>query len=188
MRTLEQQRQEYRQRRFIAMPLAGTLAWAAVALASLVLPESAMAIVLFSATGSIFFFGILISKLTGEDFLDKSRPKNAFDGQFMATVFMALLVYAIAIPFFLIEYTSLPMTIGILTGLMWLPLSWAIQHWVGYFHAIARTVSIVALWYLFPEQRFLAIPLAIVVVYLITIFALEARWKEGRTLHAPSFG
>lgn len=188
MRTLEQQREEYSQRRFLAMPLAGTIAWGVVALASLFLPESAMAIVLFSATGSIIFLGIFLSKFTGENFVDKSRPKNAFDGQFMATVFMSLLVYSIAIPFFLIEYTSLPMTIGILTGLMWLPLSWAIQHWVGYFHAISRTVLVLALWYIFPEQRFLAIPLAIVAIYLVTIFALESRWKQSASLHAPSFG
>jgi hypothetical protein len=56
---------------------------------------------------------------------------------------MALLVYAIAIPFFLIERTSLPLTVGILTGLMWLPFSGMIQHWVGLFHGIARTGLIV---------------------------------------------
>ena len=74
---------------------------------------------------------MLLSRFTGENFLDKSRPKNAFDSLFMLTVKMSLLVYAIAIPFFLRDYTSLPLSVGILTGLMWLPISWIIRHWIG---------------------------------------------------------
>ena len=93
----------------------------------------------------------------------------------MLTVGMAWLVFAIAIPFFLVEPTSLPLTVGILAGLMWLPFSWMIQHWVGIFHGIARTVLVVAVWYLFPDHRFVAVPAVIVAVYLVTIWALATR-------------
>jgi len=91
---------------------------------------------------------------------------------------MCLLVYAIAIPFFLKDYTSLPLTVGILSGLMWVPLSWIVQHWIGLFHGITRTLLVVAAWYLFPHARFVAIPAVIVGIYLITIFVLERRWRE----------
>lgn len=95
---------------------------------------------------------------------------------------MAVLVYAIAIPFFMTDYTSLPLTIGVLTGLMWLPISWIIQHWIGVVHGVLRTVLVVAAWYVFPEQRFLAVSLVIIVLYIAAITVLERRW---RNLHRP---
>ena len=76
------------------------------------------------ATGSILYLGLLFSRFTGENFLDKRRPKNVFDGLFLRAVAMAVLVFAIAIPFFQADYTSLPLSVGILSGLMWLPWSW----------------------------------------------------------------
>ena len=85
------------------------------------------------------------------------------------------MVYAIAIPFFLVDYSSLPLTVGILTGLMWLPFSWIIHHWVGIFHSLIRTITILLLWYLFPESRFVYIPFAIVVIYVITLIILKQR-------------
>jgi hypothetical protein len=91
---------------------------------------------------------------------------------------MANLVWAIAIPFWLIEPSSLPLSVGVLAGLMWVPLSWMIQHWVGLFHAIARTILIVAAWVLFPERRFTLIPAVIVVVYLVSIVALVNRRRQ----------
>jgi hypothetical protein len=71
--------------------------------------------------------------------------------------------------------------VGILAGLMWLPLSWIIDHWVGTFHTLARTAGVTAAWYLFPGARFVAIPLVIVAVYAVTIVVLEARWRTLRS-------
>lgn len=176
-RPLDEQRREFASRRFLAMPLAGTIAWAAVAVAGLTLPSRTASIVLFIATGMIVYLGMFLSRFTGENFLAKDQPKNAFDGLFFSTVAMALLAYALAIPFYLVDHTSTPLTVGILTGMMWLPFSWIIQHWVGLFHGITRTVLVLALWYLFPEHRFVVIPLAIVAIYAVTIAALERRWR-----------
>ena len=82
------------------------------------------------------------------------------------------------IPFFLVEPTSLPLSVGILAGLMWLPFSAIINHWVGYFHAFSRTVLLLVAWYLFPDQRFVTIPIVIVAIYLVTIYALEKRYRS----------
>ncbi len=174
-RTLEEQRIEFIQRKFLATPLAGLTVWLIVGIAGIFLPITATVWVLFIGTGSIAYLGIFISSFTGENFLDKKKPKNTFDKLFLHTVGQAILIYAIAIPFFLVDYTSLPMTIGILTGAMWLPFSWIIKHWVGFFHAITRTVLIVLLWYAFPEHRFTAIPFAIVLIYIATILILRNR-------------
>jgi hypothetical protein len=174
-RTLEEQRAEFSRSPLLAMPIAGTIVWTIVGIAGAILPLEQAVWVLFIATGSTFGLGVVIGKLTGEDMLGKSRPANTFDSLFLATVAMAWLVFAIAIPFFLIEPTSLPLSVGILAGTMWLPLSWIIHHWIGYFHAIARTVLIVAVWYLFPEHRFTAVAAVIVVIYLISIAVLAKR-------------
>ncbi|WP_108423432.1 DUF7010 family protein [Flagellimonas amoyensis] len=174
-RTLEEQRLEFKNGKFLATPLAGLIAWTIVGVSGLLFPDLTTVWVLFIATGSIAYLGMFISKYTGEDFLDKQKPKNEFDTLFFYTVGQAVLVYSIAIPFFLEDYTSLPLTVGILSGLMWLPLSWIISHWVGMFHALARTVLVLVLWYLFPEQRFITIPFAIVLIYILTLIILKDR-------------
>lgn len=174
-RTLEEQRKEFAARKFLATPLAGLIVWLTIGIAGLTLSTFVTVWVLFIGTGSIVYLGMFISKFTGENFLDKDKPKNEFDTLFLFTVGQAALVYAIAIPFFIIDYSSLPMTVGILTGLMWLPFSWIIKHWVGAFHAIMRTVSVLALWYLLPDYRFVAIPFMIVILYIVTLFILNNR-------------
>lgn len=173
--TLDQQRLEYSKRAFLATPLAGIVAWTVVGLASLFVSEFWRVWILFIATGSIIYLGIFFSKFTGEDFLDKSKPKNEFDRLFLFVVFQSLLSYGIAIPFFLLDSNSLPISIGILTGSMWIPFSWMIQHWVGVFHALSRTAGILILGYTFPDHRFLIIPAWIVLIYLFSILILDRR-------------
>ncbi|MBL7990211.1 MAG: hypothetical protein JNN25_02125 [Candidatus Kapabacteria bacterium] len=180
-RSLDIQRSEFSARRFLAMPLAGSIAWIVVGVSGMILPSRTVAIILFIATGMIAYLGMFISRLTGENFLDKTKPKNTFDALFFYTVAMSLLVYAIGLPFYLVDHTSLPLSVGILTGLMWLPFSWIIQHWVGIFHSVVRTVLILALWYAFPQQRFVVIPFAIVAVYAFTIAIFEQRWRRNHS-------
>lgn len=179
-RSLDVQRTEFAARRFLAMPLAGTIAWIVVGVSGLFLPSRTVGILLFIATGMIAYLGMLISRFTGENFLDKTKPKNTFDALFFYTVAMSLLAYALAIPFYLVDHTSLPLTVGTLTGMMWLPFSWIVQHWVGVFHSVVRTLLIVILWYAFPQQRFVAIPFTIVAVYAFTIVVFEKRWRSNR--------
>jgi hypothetical protein len=175
-RPLDEQREEFIRNRFMAMPIAGTIAWIVVGICGATLPPAWQVWSLYLATGSIFGLGVLIAPLLGEDLLGKTRPKNEFDGLFMAGVVGAWLVFAIAVPFVQADYTSLPLTVGILAGLMWMPFSWIVRHWIGYFHAIARTLALVVAWYLFPEHRFVVLPTVIVAVYVVTLVVLQRRW------------
>lgn len=174
-RTLEQQRIEFSNRKFIATPLAGLIAWLITGISGLAFPDRITVWVLFITTGSIAYLALFISKFTGEHFLDKKKPKNVFDKLFFFTVAQAVLIYAIAIPFFILDYSSLPLTVGILTGAMWLPFSWIIKHWVGIFHALVRTAIVLILWYVLPEYRFETIPFAIVGIYIVTLLILKNR-------------
>ena len=184
LQSLEEQRSEFSRRRLTAMPFAGIVAWAVVGVAGTTLGPTGAVWTLFIATGSIAYVGILLSRFTGERLYDLSRPKNVFDALFFHGVAQALLVFSIAIPFFMIDHTSLPLTVGILTGLMWMPLSWIIEHWVGIFRATGRAALVVAAWYLFPEGRFVAVPTVIIAVYVVTIVLLEARWRRVTSLTA----
>ena len=173
--SLDEQRVAFQRNSFLAMPIAGAIAWTAIGIAGVLLPVDAAAWALFIGTGSIFGLGNLVARFTGEDLMGRRKDAVDFDRLFMSTVVMAWLVFAIAIPFFLVEPTSLPLTVGILAGLMWIPFSSMIRHWVGHFHGIARTVLVLAAWYAFPEQRFVAIPAVIVAIYIVTIVALIRR-------------
>ena len=180
-RTLEEQRLEFCNQKFLATPLAGIIVWTIIGFVGIYFSHFVSVWTIFIGTGSIVYLGLFLSKFTGENFLDKNKPKNEFDTLFLFTAGQAILVYSIAIPFFLADYTSLPMTVGILTGLMWLPFSWIINHWVGIFHTLTRTISVVALWYLLPEDRFIAIPFTIVLIYLFTLLILKNRKKSITT-------
>ena len=123
-----------------------------------------------------FSLGVVVAKFTGEDLLGRESKGNYFDKLFFHAVAMAILVYAIAIPFFLVQPTSLPMSVGILSGLMWIAFSGLINHWVGLFHGGARTVLLVVAHYAFPDQRFVVIPAIIVALYVVTIVVLHRRY------------
>ncbi|MGB5275031.1 MAG: hypothetical protein WBN39_13320 [Flavobacteriaceae bacterium] len=174
-RTLEEQRIEFSNQKFLATPLAGLIVWTIIGSVGIFFSDFIAVWTIFIGTGSIVYLGLFLSKFTGEYFLEKGKPKNEFDTLFLFTAAQAILVYSIAIPFFLVDYTSLPMTVGILTGLMWLPFSWIIKHWVGIFHTLTRIILVLLLWYLLPEYRFVAIPFGIVLIYIITFLILKNR-------------
>ena len=129
------------------------------------------------AVGMIFYVGLLVAKLTGEDLLGRKRQSAFFDQLFLTNVGMSVLVFTIAIPFVLEDPTSLPLSLGVLTGLMWLPLTPMLGHWIGAAHAIGRAVLVLAIWLLLPEHRFVAVPVVVVATYVATLPVLWGRWR-----------
>ena len=183
-RTLNELRAEFGRSRFLAMPIAGAVAWSAAGVFGAFLPEGPASIALFVCMPMVFPLGIFFARFTGED-LFGTKSQNELDGLFMLSLLMSSLVWGIAIPFWMIEPSSLPLSAGILAGLMWVPFSWILKHWVGLFHGITRTVMVVMAWFFFPDHRFVAIPAVIVIVYLISIAVLATRrlpepaWPSG---------
>jgi hypothetical protein len=175
--SLDQDFASFRARRFLAMPLAGTIAWLLVGVAGQVLDARWHLLTVYVATGLIAYLGMGLSKLTGEDFMAKDKRKNRFNGLFMLCVGQALLAYAIAIPAAIADPKSAVFTVGMLTGFMWLPCAWLIGHWVCAFHAIARTLLILAAWLIAPTQGMVWVPLIVLGCYAVTIFLLERRWS-----------
>ena len=82
LRTLEEQKEEFKQKKLLASPIAGLIAWSIVAVSGLFFPDQTTVWVLFIAIGSIVYLAMAISRFTGENYLDKSKPKNTFDNLF----------------------------------------------------------------------------------------------------------
>ena len=62
VRSLEEQRRDFSRSRFLAMPIAGTIAWAIVGIVSPFVSPSLAAWVLFIATGLIFLMALFIAR------------------------------------------------------------------------------------------------------------------------------
>lgn len=173
--TLSELRAQFGRSRLLSMPIAGAIAWSAAGIFGAILPdEESASYALFLCMPAVFPLALLVGRFTGEDVFG-TQDQNELDRLFLLGVLMSTLVWGIAIPFWIVEPSSLPLSGGILAGLMWVPVSWLLQHWVGLFHAIARTISVVAAWFLFPDHRFIVIPVIIVVIYLISIVMLATR-------------
>jgi hypothetical protein len=184
--SLDQHLAAYRHRRFLAMPLAGSIAWLIVFAAGQLLDPRWHLLVLFVATGCIAYLGMGLSKFTGEDFMAKDKPKNRFDALFMLCVGQALLCYAIAIPVALKDPASAPYTVAMLTGFMWLPCAWLMGQWIAAFHAVARTLLLLAAWLLAPGEGYLWAPVIVLGMYALTIGVLEKRWAGIKGLPVPA--
>jgi hypothetical protein len=173
--TLNELRASFGRSRLLSMPIAGAIAWSAAGVFGALLDDADSAsIALFLCMPAVFPLALLVSRFTHEDVFG-AQEKNELDGLFGHGILMSMLVWGIAIPFWMIEPSSLPLSGGILAGLMWIPLSWILQHWVGLFHAIVRTVLVVLAWFFFPAHRFTLIPALIVLVYGVSIWALATR-------------
>ena len=173
--TLSELRAGFGRSRLLSMPIAGAIAWSAAGVFGAILRDADDAsIALFLCMPAVFPIALLVGRFTGEDVFG-SKSRNELDGLFGYGIVMSILVWGIAIPFWMVEPSSLPLSGGILAGLMWVPLSWILQHWVGLFHAITRTVLVATAWFVFPGHRFVVIPALIVIVYVVSIVALATR-------------
>ena len=71
VRSLEEQRLEFSQGRFLAMPIAGTIAWTLIGIAGAFVPVGLASWILFICTGMIFMLGLLVARLTGRISLER---------------------------------------------------------------------------------------------------------------------
>ena len=74
---------EFSNRKFLAIPLAGLIVWTIIGFAGIFYSEFVAVWTIFIGSGSIAYLGLLLSKFTGENFLDKSKLKNEFDTLFL---------------------------------------------------------------------------------------------------------
>jgi len=174
--TLDEYRREIEvaANRSVSMPIAGAIVWLVIALLSTRFNERTGVLILLFASGAIFPLALAIARVRGEALL-APRSQNPLAKLMVLCVLMVNLLWAVHIPLFLYAPTFVPLSLGIGLGLHWIIYSWIVQHPVGMLHAVLRTILVVVAWFVFPEQRLLAIGLVIVFAYAISIWQMFTR-------------
>ena len=161
-------RLDYKRKRHIAVPIAGAICWSGAGAFGAALPVSSAPVALFICIGMIFPVALLVGRVLHENIMARDELSDLV----FKSILAASLFWGVIIPFYILDPSSVPLTLGIVFGVPWMILGWVIRHWIGAFHAIARTVLVTLAWLFFPEYRFVAIPGIIVVIYLISILVL----------------
>src|ERR1035437_6812016 len=136
------------------------------------LPEYQATVAMLFGTGMIFPLALLIAKLRGETLTDRVNPLSRLMGM---SVLMVNLLWAVHLPLLMGAPRFFPLSLGIGLGIHWIIYSWIIQHPVGLIHTLLRTGLVVSAWSAFPAHRLLAVPSAIVIVYLISLVLMVRR-------------
>ena len=172
--TLEAFRKDFKitANRSISMPLAGVIVWSAVAFISIQLEEIQSVLVLLFATSAIFPIALLIARIRNEDLLTTKNPLGKLLG---LSILMVNLFWAVHISLYLHVPELVPLSVGVGLGLHWIVFPWIVKHPVGIIHADLRTALILLAWIVFKESRVLAVSVAVVVNYLISIFIMATR-------------
>ena len=93
-------------------------------------------------------------------------------------VLMVNLLWGIHVPLVLHAPEFVTLSLGIGLGLHWIVVSWIINHPFGMIHSVLRILLIVFAWYTFPETRFFAVSIAIVLAYSLSLFQMFTRKIE----------
>ena len=117
MKSLEQYREEFKQKKMLAMPIAGCAMWFTLGILGLFIETQYLGLITFIGTGMIFYIGVGVSKITNEKLLVKKSERNPFDNLFLSTVIMALMGYALVIPMAQLDHTTIPLSVGVISTL-----------------------------------------------------------------------
>ena len=172
--TMTALRQEYDRHagRSIALPIAGAIVWTVVGLAGAVLEPRPATFVLLFGTGLAFPLALALARPLGERLIDNPSP---FAGLMGRSVVMVNLLWAVHLTLAVLDWSYLPLTLGIGLGLHWVVFGWVIGHPVGLVHAALRTVLVTAAWWAFPDARVSAVAAAVVLTYGYAIAVLATR-------------
>jgi hypothetical protein len=152
-----------------ALPVAGAIYWIGLAIAGLYLNDRLWCLLAFATSGLIFPLGLLLQRPTHSSAMSKS----AFGMLLFAALFSMLCFWGVTIPLFYEAREFVPLSLGIGMSLHWPVIGWMYGRTVLFsLHTAVRTAAVIALWYLYPLDRFALIPLAIAAIYLLTALAI----------------
>lgn len=154
------------------MPIAGMIAWSAIAVAGAMLPFKAALLMMMAITGAIFPLALLIARFRREDLVSRDNPLSKLMG---LCILMVNLLWVVHLSLYFGAPQYVPLSLGIALGLHWIVYSWIINHSLGVIHAVLRTCLLVILWLMFPDQRVAAVAIAIVCVYIVSLVQMATR-------------
>jgi hypothetical protein len=153
----------------IALPAAGTLYWLALGIAGLYLKPQSWFLVAAFSSGLIFPLGILLSKpLKSNIFV--STPLSNLIGPALISM---LMFWPLAIAGSAANISFFPLALAVGMGMHWPVIGWMYGKKVFLYHGVVRAVGSTALWYIFPDLRFVIIPMFVSLVYVVSIIGIR---------------
>lgn len=169
-------RRDYLAASTTAMPMAGLVAWLALAIASYILGDRLPFFAPFIAAAIPFPLAIIIDKVRGEPGIDPASRQNPVVRLFMSFIF----VVALLIPFVIIAAQALGdldlliLGLAILAGMVWVPHGWCADDPAGFRHFVLRAVLCYSAYLFAPEEiRGAVIAAAAALTYVYAIAAMR---------------
>jgi hypothetical protein len=161
----------------IAAPAAGAIYWAALSVLGLYASPTTWCLVAFVTTGLLFPLALLLQRPTRSNITVKESPVA---GAGMVGFVNVAVGWAITIPAFHTNPQLVPLTLGIGMSLHFVSIGWSYGSRVLMFHPLVRALVLVVLWYGLPAHRFTLMPLAVALIYLVTIALLRRELSSFR--------
>jgi len=162
----------------VALPVAGAIYWIVLSVAGLYLNDRLWCLLAFASSGLIFPLGLLLQRPTRSSAVNKT----AFGMLLFAALFSMLCFWGVTIPLFYSAREFVPLSLGFGMSLHWPVIGWMYGRTILFsLHTAVRTVAIIALWYIYPDDRFTVLPAAIAAIYLATAIAIAidvARYRH----------
>jgi hypothetical protein len=159
-----------------SMPLAGTIYWLIVAIASLNLPPENVAMIVLFGSGMILPAGFLVDKLRGLDKTKADMKGNPLLPMFLKGTAVVALLWPLVIIAAPVSQEPDIIVLGgaVLMALVWIPYGSAANDPVGMQHAVGRTAACYIAYLLAPiPYTATAISLVVVLSYAYTILRMK---------------
>lgn len=174
--SLADARRDYLATSTTGMPIAGLIAWSALAIAAFLMGDRLPAYAAFFAAAMPFPLSLLIDKLRGEPGLRADSRHNPVTQLFMRFI----TVVALLIPFVILSAQAaqsldlLILGLAILAGMVWVPHGWGADDPAGFIHFALRAILCYAAYLFAPEPfRSAAIAGAAALTYIYAIAAMK---------------
>jgi hypothetical protein len=149
------------------IPLAGAVYWGMLALLGYWLDLAHWATVAFYASGAIFPLALLFARIFKNPFMTE---RTAVSSVLVPAFISMLLFWAIVVAAAQEGATLLPLILAIGLSLHWPVIGWSYGRTVIFSaHAIVRTLATLMIWLYYPEHRLTWLPLAVAIIYLVTV-------------------
>jgi hypothetical protein len=149
------------------IPLAGAVYWLGLAVLGWYVDGKQWVFWAFVTSGAIFPLALLFAALARNNFMkDKSVVGSVLFPAF-ASMF---LFWPIAIAAFWDAVDIAPLALAIGMSIHWPVIGWSYGQTAIYTgHALVRAIAVFTIWIALPDQRYTTLPLAVALVYLLTV-------------------
>lgn len=149
------------------IPLAGAVYWLALAALGWFVTEKQWVFWAFVTSGAIFPLALLFASLTRINFM---KDKTAVGSVLFPAFASMFLFWPIAIAAFWDEVDIAPLALAIGMSIHWPVIGWSYGRTAIYTgHAFMRAIAVFAIWIFLPDHRYTTLPLAVAIVYVLTV-------------------